>query len=152
MKSIRSIVRPVAVALAFALCAAPVTAFAGDRAPAAEAKQARRFPMQAESFNKLIEKRIAHMRERLTQMLAAHKVPEAKQAQIKKDFEDGAAAIRAAAARAGADGSVTKEEAKEVRGLAKDLKQKAREKYLPGKRAGQGKGREKRNEKSESPV
>jgi hypothetical protein len=133
MKSIRSIVRPVAVSLVLALSAAPLTAFAGDKAPVAETKKEKRFPMTAESFNKHIEKRISHMRERLTQMLAAHKVPEATQAQIKKDFEDGAAAVRAAATRAGADGTVTMEEAKDVRGLAKDLKRKARAKYMPGK-------------------
>lgn len=146
MKSIQSIVRPVVVALAFAVCAAPVAAFAGDRQPAAgEAKQGKRhFPMTAESFNKRIEARITHMRERLTQMLAARKVPEAKQAEIKKDFEAGATAIRAAASRAGADGSVTKAEAKEVRDLAKDLKRKAREKYMPGK--GHGKGHDKKSE------
>ena len=139
MKSIRSIVRPVAVALAFALCAAPLTAFAGDRAPVVEAKAEKRFPMKAESFNKRIEKRIAHMREQLTRALAAHKVPEATQAQIKKDFEDGATAVRAAASRAGADGTVTQAEAKEVRDLAKDMKRKAREKYAPGKADGRGK-------------
>jgi hypothetical protein len=147
MKSIRSIVRPVAVAvaLAFALCAAPVTAFAGDRAPAAETKKdQRRFPMKAESFNKLIEKRIAHMREHLSRTLAARKVPEAKQAQIKKDFEDGAASVRAAAARASADGTVTKEEAKEVRGLARDLRGKAHEKRQPGKANGRGRDHDKK--------
>ena len=144
MKSIRSIVSPLAVALVLAVTAAPLTAFAGDKAPVAETKKDKHFPMTAESFNKRIEKRIAHMRERLTQMLAAHKVPEAKQAQIKKDFEDGAAAIRAAATRAGADGTVTKEEAKDVRSLAKDLRKKAHEKYMPGK--GKGKDHEKKND------
>ena len=136
MKSIRSIIRPVTVALVLAISAAPLTAFAGDKAPVTETKKDKRFPMAAESFNKLIEKRIAHMRERLTQMLAAHKVPEAKQAQIKKDFEDGATAIRAAATKAGADGTVTKEEAKDVRSLAKDLRRKAHDKH------GKGKGRD----------
>ena len=141
MKSIRSIVRPVAAALVFALCAAPITAFAGDREPAGETKKAPSFPMTAESFNKLIEKRITKTREHLTEKLAERKVPEAKQAEIKKDFEAGAAAIRAAAAKAGADGTVTKEEAKDVRGLAKDLRQKAREKYMPGKGRGHEHGR-----------
>ena len=143
MKSIRSIVRPVTVALfttALALSAAPVTAFAGTKDQAGETKRAKHFPMTAESFNKHIEKRITHMRERLTQMLADRKVPEAKQVQIKKDFEDGATAIRAAATRAGADGTVTKEEAKDVRKLAKDLRRKGREKHMPGK------GKDKKND------
>ena len=79
-------------------------------------------------------------------MLAERKVPEAKQAQIKKDFEDGAAAVKAAAARAGSDGTVTKAEAKEVRDLAKDLKQKAREKYMPGKGQERRKDHAKKND------
>ena len=145
MKSIRSIVRPVAIALVLALSAVPVTAFAGDRTPAAETKKdQRRFPMKAESFNKRIEKRIAHMREQLSRTLAAHKVPEAKQAQIKKDFEDSAASVRAAAARASADGTVTKEEAKDVRDLAKGLKRKAHEKRQPGKANGRGRDHDKK--------
>ena len=149
MKSIRSIVRPVAVALvfAFASSAAPLTALAADRVPVAETKKKEsRFPMKAESFNKVIDKRIAKMRERLTQMLANHKVPESVQAQAKKDFDDGAVIVRAAATRVGADGTVTKDEAKEVRDLAKDMKRKARAKYLPGK--GKGKGRD--HKKSEN--
>jgi tellurite resistance protein len=133
MKSIRTIVRPIVAALVFAIAAAPVTAFAGSKDNAAETKKRPSFPMTAESFNKLIEKRITHMRERLEKMMKDRKVPDAMQAQIKKDFEAGATAVRAAAAKAGADGSVTKDEAKQVKDLAKDLKQKAREKYMPGK-------------------
>jgi hypothetical protein len=140
MKSIRTIIRPVVAALVFAIAAAPMTAFAGSKDnAAAETKKRPSFPMTAESFNKLIEKRITHVRERLDKMMKDHKVPDATQAQIKKDFDAGAAAVRAAAAKAGADGSVTKDEAKQVKDLAKDLKQKAREKYMPGKGKDSGK-------------
>lgn len=154
MKSIQSIVRPIAVALVFALSAIPMTAFAGDKAPVTETKKPPRFPMTAESFNKLIENRIAKIRERLSEKLAKHKVPEAKQAEIKKDFEAGAAAIRAAAAKAAADGTVTKEEAKDVRRLAKDIRRQAREKYMPGKGHGKehGKGHGKDHEKKSDDV
>jgi hypothetical protein len=144
MKSIRNIVRPVVAALVFALAAAPVTAFAGSKDDAAaETKKRPSFPMTAESFNKLIEKRIAHMRERLEKGMTAHKVPAATQAQVKKDFEAGVTALRAAAAKATADGSVTKDEAKQVKGAAKDLKKKVRA-HMPSK--GKGKGKDKKGQ------
>ena len=133
MKSIRNIIRPVAVALVLAISAAPLTAFAGNKEQAAEVKKDKHFPMTAESFNKHIEARITHSRERFTKMLAAKKVTEAQQAEMKKKFEERAAAIRAAATRVSADGSVTKAEAKEVRALSKGLRQKGH-----GKGAGKG--------------
>ena len=134
MKSIQSIVRPVVVAVVFALSAVPMTAFAGDKAPVTEVKKAPKFPMTAESFNKRIETRITKIREHLSEKLAKRNVPEAKQAEIKKAFEAKAAALRAAAAKAGADGTVTKEEAKDVRGVAKGLR------HNPNGKRGHGKG------------
>ena len=144
MFSIRSIVRPAAVALAFALVAAPVAAHAEGKDRSAEVKKERKFPMPAESFNKLIEKRISKAREHLVKALDKRNVPAAKKAQATKDFDDGAAAVRALSAKVQADGKVTKEEAKQVRGLAKDLKQKAREKY------GVSKGKDRAKEKGKS--
>ena len=140
MFSIRNIVRPAAVALAFALVAAPAAAHAEGKDRSAEVKKERKFPMPAESFNKLIEKRLSMAREHLVKALDKHNVPEATKAQAKKDFDDGAAAVRALSAKVQADGTVTKEEAKQVRGLAKDLRQKAREKYGMGKDKAKGKG------------
>ena len=138
MKSIRTIVRPVVAALVFAIAAAPMTAFAGSKDNAAETKKRPSFPMTAESFNKHIEMRITKMRARLEKGMTDHKVPAATQAQVKKDFEAGAAALRAAAAKVSADGSVTKDEAKQVKVAAKDLKKKVRA-HMPSKGKGKGK-------------
>lgn len=133
MLSIRRFVRPVAVSLALALAIAPAAAFAGSKDKSAEVKRGHAFPMAAESFNKLIEKRLTKSREHLVRALDKRNAPEATKTQAKKEFDDGAAAVRALAAKARADGTVTKDEAKQVRALAKDLKQKAREKYNLGK-------------------
>ena len=147
--SIRTIVRPVAVALAFALVAAPAAAHAGAKDKSAEVKKERKFPMPAESFNKLVEKRITKAREHLIKALDRHNVPEATKAQATKDFDAGAASVRALSAKVQADGTVTQDEAKQVRDLAKDLKQKAREKYGFGKGKGKDKAKDKGKERGQ---
>jgi hypothetical protein len=147
MFSIRNIVRPAAVALAFALVAAPVAAHAEGKDRSAEVKKERKFPMPAESFNKHIEKRLTKAREHLVKALDKHNAPAATKAQATRDFDDGAKAVRALAAKVQADGTVTKEEAQQVRSLSKELKQKAREKY--GISKGKGKGKDKAKDKGQ---
>ena len=141
------IVRSVAAALALTAVAVPATALAdatpgtppaaraGDKAAKkAKDKGAKQFPMKAATFKDHVEKRIAKAREKLGEQLERHNVPQATRDQVMKDFEAGAVAVRAAADRVAKDGEVTQQEAKEVRDLAKDLKQKAREKYLGQKK------------------
>ena len=165
MSSIRTFLRSAAVALSLAVVAAPTAALAeeGKRpAPADqkggehgkgkgkrhEDKQGKRkgrgqgevpqFPVEAKKFQEMVEARIAKAREHMESALGKHNVPEPIRAMIRKDFEAGAAEIREAAKKAAADGSVTKEEAKEVRELSRDLKREAREKYLPGGKTKRG--------------
>ena len=146
MFSIRRFVRPVALGLALALSAVPAAALAGSKDGGAEAKKGHAFPMPAASFNQLIEKRITKAREHLTRKMDKHNLPAATKTQAKKDFEDGATAVRALSAKVGADGTVTKDEAKQVRSLVKEMQQKAREKY------GLGKGKDKRKGKNKDKV
>lgn len=149
MALIRTFVRPLAAALALSFAAVPATALADTTAPAqADGKgQARhrkehgkrgehlQFPVQAQTFKEHVEKRIQHARAHLERAAEKRNVPEAQRLQLRKDLDDAASQIRAAAQRAGADGTVTREEAKQVRELSKDLKHKAREKYnLRGKK------------------
>jgi hypothetical protein len=124
-----------------------VAAHAEGKDRSAEVKKERKFPMPAESFNKLIEKRLTKAREHLVKALDSRNLPEATKVQAKKDFDDGAAAVRALSAKVRADGTVTKEEAKQVRALSKDLKQKARAKYGIGK--DKNKAKDKRGDKSQ---
>jgi tellurite resistance protein len=137
MFQMSSLARSVAVALALAIGVAPLAASAQEKGKQEQAgkRREKHFPMKADEFKKHVEKRITRSIEKLDKVLAKRNVPAAKRAEIKKDAEAAAVLVRAAAARVAADGSVTKEEAKEVRALAKDLKKKARAKHLPGKTA-----------------
>ena len=150
MPSIRTFIRPLTVALTLAFAAVPATALADSSRPApADAKAGKehgkgqrkdqdkkdrkrpQFPLEAERFQNVVDKRIAKAREHMERALDKHPVPDALKAQIRNDFDAGTAQVQAAAKRVGADGTVTKEEAKEVRDLAKELKDKAREKLGP---------------------
>ena len=147
-----------AAPLALALVALSTVALADDAKTPAAAAEARKpgdkarprkgekaFPMKAEQFKKVVEKKIARAHEKLEKALEAHNVPDATRVQIEKDFDAGAAQIRTAANRAAADGQVTKEEAKQVKDLAKDLRKQAHEKY------GIGKGHKKDGKKTNVP-
>ncbi|MCC6557091.1 MAG: hypothetical protein IT372_29415 [Polyangiaceae bacterium] len=146
MPSIRPFVRPLAVALSLAFAAVPATALADSSRPAPadvkegkehgkghgkdhEKKDRPQFPLEAAKFQQIVDKRIGHARKRMERAMEKRNAPDALRAQIRKEFDAGAAQVQAAAKRVGADGTVTKEEAKEVRDLVKSLKRKAREKY-----------------------
>ena len=138
---IRSFIRPVAVAIALTIGAAPLTAFAQDKADTAKdagehhKKHEQHFPMKAEHFEKMVERRIEKSRAHLDKMIVDNRVPEALAKEMRKDFEDGAVAVRTLAKRAEDDGTVTKEEAKEVHELAKTLRKNAAAKYGLGRHA-----------------
>jgi hypothetical protein len=137
MLQVRSILRPLVVAMSLAFIAAPAAAYAGEGHAQAGAKdekprEGKRFPVAAEKFQKHVEKRIEHAREKLEQHMKEKNLADDKRAAIRKEFDSGAAEVRAAAKRVGQDGTVTKEEAQEVRELAKSMRQKAHEK-LGGK-------------------
>jgi len=145
----RSFVRPlfVALSLAFATTAA-APAFAdnaGDKAAEhskgkgkGKDKEKRgkgkkvEFPIDAEKFSKHVDARITRVKDKLTDALSKKGVGDAEKTKILKDFDDGAAIVRAAVKRAGKDGTVTKEEAKDVRVLVKDLRKQLKDK-LPKK-------------------
>ncbi|MDI3284665.1 hypothetical protein [Polyangium sp. 15x6] len=128
MTHVPSFFRPLAVALCLAFAAAPTVAFAGEgSAPAgakAEAGKKKRvaFPIPADQFTKHMEKRIEKARGRMESHMKAKNLPEADRVARRKAFDASATEVRAAAKRVAQDGTVTKEEAKEVRKLAKGLK------------------------------
>lgn len=99
----------------------------GDKAKGAHAKGRRlgaleRFPMAAEKFEKMIEKRIEHIKTKVEAALKKHSVSDADKAKVMKEVDEAAATVRAAAKKAGSDGTVTKDEAKTVRDLAKKIR------------------------------
>jgi NhaP-type Na+/H+ and K+/H+ antiporter len=127
----------------------PVTAFAdearrkdGSSEKAKERKVDRaKFPMPAAKFKEMIEKRISKAQERITKGLEKRNVPEATRKEALARFEKGATQVRTAADAAAKDGTVTLEEAKSVRELAKSLQKDARTAMKNDKGKGKGKGK-----------
>lgn len=163
----RSFARPLFVALSLAFAstaAAPAFADGANNkpAPAENAKDkgkamrpkklrlgnVEKFPMAAEKFTKRIEERISHVKAKLEQAFKKNNTSDADKAKLNKEFEDGANVIRAAAKKAGADGTVTADEAKEVRAAAKKLAEQMRAK-LPHDAKKAEKKAEKAEEKAE---
>lgn len=143
----RSFVRPlvVALSLAFAATAAsPALADSnGDKSAEAakgkgkgkdknKARKVKQFPMEGDKFTKQVDSRITRAKDKLSGALSKNGASEADKTRILKDFDTGAAAVREAAKRVAKDGQVTKDEAKEVRGLVKDLRKQLKGK-LPKK-------------------
>lgn len=128
-------------ALAWADASAPATELSekGEKGKREKGKHEKAFPMEAAKFKEHVEKRIARVKERVTAGMEKHNVPEEKRREVIADLEKGAARIRTAADTAAKDGTVTAEEAKQVRGVAKEVRKEAREKYGHGKGKGHGK-------------
>jgi hypothetical protein len=152
-----SAIRSLLLGLALASVAVPGVALADPKAPATEAPQGKahkghhpkekghkaererpEFPMDAKSFTKLIEERIARAKKKLGHALEKRDAsPEVKK-QAEELFEGRAKELRAAVDKAEADDVVTKEEARAVRDLAKALRPK-KDKH-PGDKPHHGKG------------
>jgi len=107
--NMRSLVLGTVLALA-SLVAVP--AFAGEHGKAA-------FPMPAAAFKAKVDTRQtkarAHMEER------AAKLPADQAKELRAKFDAGVAKVNAEVAKAVADGTVTKDEADAVRGVAKSV-------------------------------
>jgi hypothetical protein len=137
------------LAIAFALAVLPLTtraAFAqaapGDHAEHADHDHADhaahgkvRYPMKADEFRKLIEKKIALVKSTIDKKLERHGVSVDRRNQIKHLVDGAATELRAALDRASADGVVTKDEGVKVRSLADRLRGKVREEMKAEKNA-----------------
>jgi Skp family chaperone for outer membrane proteins len=147
----RTFVRPLFVALSLAFAASSAApAFAQDAGakPVAAAQQGKdkshkhekaQFPMTAEKFTKIVNKRLEHAKAKMEEGLKKHSVSDAEKAKVEKAFDDGAALVRAAAKKAGSDGEVTKAEAQEVESLAKTLRKEIHAKLAAYHKQGKGK-------------
>lgn len=123
----------------------PIYAFAGESDKSAQAEgraekkakgdKAKHFPMTAAKFKEKVEARITKSKERISAKLNEKNVPADKQKAAIAAFDAGATRVRAAADAAGKDGTVTADEAKGVRELAKQLRKDARGKLGKGKKA-----------------
>ncbi|MBI4956703.1 MAG: hypothetical protein HY908_32090 [Myxococcales bacterium] len=88
-----------------------------------------RDPVKGEEFRARVEKRVTRALARLDRALERHELPADVEQQIRADSATAAANVRAAADQAAADGTVTPEEAKTVRGVAKSAVREGRAKY-----------------------
>jgi hypothetical protein len=143
----RTFVRPLFVALSLAFASTAAAPAFADDAGGKSAEHAKgkgknkekrgkgkeqKFPVDGSKFEKRVDNRIEHAKDKLSGALSKHGVAEADKKRILKQFDDGAALVRAAAKRAAKDGLVTKEEAKDVRGLVKNLRKQLKD-ALPKK-------------------
>jgi hypothetical protein len=103
-----------------------------------EKKDRPSFPMKGDEFRNHVETRIEKAKARVEKALDKHNVPAAARAEVKQAVDGAAKEVRGAAQKAAADGVVTKEEAKQVRDVAKQLRETVRG-QLKAKNAG-GKG------------
>ena len=139
MLRIATIARSAAAALALALTVAPLAAHADEPARGHHGRDgvrdehAKKFPMRPEAFRELVAHRTDKARVKMEEVLAGRKLPDAVAAAVRKDFEAGAAKVKAAAEKAATKGSVTLEDAKEIRKLAQELIADARTRYGLGK-------------------
>ncbi len=155
MSSLRSFIRALAIASAFAFVAAPIAASADEKpkAPRVEKVSKRHhdkaeFPMEPTKFTEIVDRKIEHARTKMEAIMTAGAVPDGVKAQVRKDFEAAAVKVRAAAKEAGKDGKVTKEEAKDVRQESRTFMKQLREKYGKDKDKDANKGHGKRHRKS----
>jgi hypothetical protein len=154
----RSMIRT--IALVAAVSALPATALAagpeGAQRPGQSAeehgkgprggkgeREAHQFPMKGADFITMVDAKIQKVRAKVQEKLAKHPLPDATRKQVMAEVDAGAAKVKAAAQKAAADGTVTKDEAKEVRDLAHQVKKDARAKAgLPERGKGHGKDKD----------
>lgn len=84
------------------------------------------FPMKADDFRKMVEKRIERIKARVDHAMDKHNVPAPQRAEVTKGIDAALKDIHAAVDKVAADGVVTKDEAKQVKELADQLREKLR--------------------------
>jgi hypothetical protein len=105
----------------FKIASAAVLAFAMlvSGSALAEGKK-NNFPMTAAAFKQQVDTRIAKAKTRMEERASKMSADDAKQLRAK--FDAGVVKVNAEVAKATADGTVTKDEAKDVRKAAKEIR------------------------------
>ena len=112
------------MALAAALSVIAVPAFAdtnGSAVALEEHGDSKKFPMPAAEFRQHTQARLEKARARMEAHISKKQLPEDKAAAARAHFNEAAAKMNEKVEAVCADGTVTKEEALEVRALAKQL-------------------------------
>jgi len=130
-----------ALALSLSLASSSVALAAPAQKPAAARHQGKgdhdkKFPMKADEFRQHVAGRVTKAREHMEKRISTRNVPEEKAKEIRAKFNAGVAALNQKVEAVCADGTVTKEEAKEVHALVHQMvqhhKHGKKDKKLPG--------------------
>lgn len=115
--------------VAASLALAPVAALAEPGRNAKDAKSQEeqerahaKFPQKADDFRKHVEKRIEHAKARVGKAMDKRNLPAPVRAEVNKAVDAAVKEVHQAVDKAAADGVVTRDEARDVRKLAKELR------------------------------
>ncbi len=127
----------IVTALAFALSLASTSAVAladtGAKAPHQRGGDGAQFPMPAAQYQQRIREREGKARERLEKKLAAKKVPADRANEARAKLNAHQDRVNGKVAEVSADGTVTRDEAKQVKQVARE----GRPQHKNGERKGQ---------------
>ena len=99
---------------------------AGAHAKPAKRAKAEKKGIPSERFRQEIEGRIARARDRLERHLEKRRLPEASATALRTDFNAGVLQVRARVAAVSKDGVVSRDEAREVRGMVRQIRTRPR--------------------------
>ena len=103
----------------------PLSAMAETKAPAGHhGHHDSAFPMKAETFKKLFDGRVDRLKDHMEQGLAKRSLSSEQKADIEKSMDGALKELHAAVDKVGADGVVTRDEAKHIKGLSEQLRSK----------------------------
>jgi len=125
-----TLARIASVLIAASAFAFPLSAMAEVRPPAGH----HHFPMKAEAYKHLIDSRIGMLKGHFEQGLEKRSLSPEQKAEIEKSMDGAVKELHAAVGKAGADGMVTREEAKKITDLSEHLRSRMRSE-LKGKHA-----------------
>lgn len=134
----KTLARIASALIAVSLAAVPVTAMANqkpsDAKPLEEAshKGSPRhdkpaFPMKAEEFRKMVEQRVERIKSHIERAMSKHSLPAPQRAEVNKAVDTAVKEVHGAVDKVTADGVVTRDEAKQVKAIANQLRDKMRE-------------------------
>ena len=102
-----------------ALALALTTAIA---VPALAHENPQDFPMPAATFQRHVERRLVHARARMEERIAENNLTDAQAKEFRAHFDTVAASVAVEVRKAVADGTVTLDEARAVRAVARQLR------------------------------
>ena len=133
----------------------PLSAMAETKAPAGHHNHHESaFPMKAEAFKKLVDGRVDRLKGHLEEGLSKRSLSSEQKADIEKSMDGALKELRGAVEKVGADGVVTRDEARQIKDLSEHLRTRMRAE-LKGKHASaksKGKLAKGKTSKSKAPA